>query len=289
MTSGTNEVRTAIGLSARQSPAQFGEGGQSTRATYGSSGHRRVADPAATSRFSTLCFETSSSVQSCSLCRQRKVFSRKLVGLLLPALSQQTPAPAIVRVGQRADGPRQAKAHVKQDMWHSISQVKSCPHSEDAQPKQQLQGWEPSYLLGYAALPWASWDLNVLLESCKMRMSAVLLTRSRVFLHPGSQAAASPGPAALTLSAVYSFSASGRTSTLSLKCHIKRLALIPAAYFFEALLVDTLLPAVYMLQHGQDPVPQCPYFEGFKLRKQKQIASVKSNLCKQKVWNAVKP
>lgn len=26
MTSGTNEVRTAIGLSARQSPAQFGEG-----------------------------------------------------------------------------------------------------------------------------------------------------------------------------------------------------------------------------------------------------------------------
>lgn len=63
-------------------------------------------------------------------------------------------------------------------MWHSISQVKSCPHSEDAQPKQQLQGWEPSYLLGYAALPWASWDLNVLLESCKMRMSAVLLSKS---------------------------------------------------------------------------------------------------------------
>lgn len=80
--------------------------GQSTRAAYGSSGHRGVADPAATSRFSTLCFETSSSVQSCSLCRRRKAFNRKLVGLFLPALSQQTPVPAIVCVHQRADGPR---------------------------------------------------------------------------------------------------------------------------------------------------------------------------------------
>lgn len=56
--------------------------------------------------------------------------------------------------------------------------MKNRPHSGDTQPKQQLQGWEPSYLLGYAALPQARWDLNVLLDSCEMRVLAALLSKS---------------------------------------------------------------------------------------------------------------